>query len=87
MSMTPVGSTARWVAASRALEHALPNPLFTDPFAQDLAADAGLAMLAATRAAITGATLSGPDPYLSTRTRFFDETMCAAVRDFGIARQ
>ena len=36
IEMTPVGSTAAWVAASRALETESANPLFSDPFAREL---------------------------------------------------
>jgi diadenosine tetraphosphate (Ap4A) HIT family hydrolase len=39
--MTGVGLTARWVAASRALETDHASPLYRDPFARDLAGEAG----------------------------------------------
>jgi methyltransferase (TIGR00027 family) len=84
MSMTPVGSTARWVAANRALETASATPLFTDAYARELAGEPGFAMLTAVRSAISGATFTGPDPYLSIRTRFFDDRMLSAVRESSL---
>jgi methyltransferase (TIGR00027 family) len=78
-SMTPVGSTARWVAASRALETESANPLYRDPFARDLAGRPGFAMMAAMRGALGLPDTAAADPYLTIRTRYFDDSMRAAV--------
>lgn len=84
MGMTPVGSTARWVAANRALESEGPTPLYVDPFARALAGEAGFALASEMRAAgrAPGATAlaEAPDPYLTIRTRFLDDRLIDAVR-------
>jgi methyltransferase (TIGR00027 family) len=82
--MTPVGLTARWVAANRALETEAPNRLFIDPYARALAGEEGFALLAAGQKAYTWATPQGPDPYLSIRTRFFDDALLHAVSEAGL---
>ena len=71
--MTPVGLTACWIAASRALETESATPLFTDPYGRELAGDAGFAMMSITRAAMGMPNTSGPEAYLSIRTRFLDD--------------
>jgi len=83
-NMTAVGLTSRWVAANRALETELAQPLYRDPFARDLAADAGFDVLYGMRAASGMGTFTGPDPFLTIRTKFFDDHLLAAVRDGGI---
>jgi nitronate monooxygenase len=82
--MTPVGLTARWMAASRAVESDQPDPLFRDPLARALAGDDGFA----TRRMMGGpmARADGRDPHLSIRARFFDDALLDAVRARG-ARQ
>src|SRR5947208_1011203 len=78
--MSPVGQTSRWVAASRALEANQPAPLFSDPFAQFLAGEEGFAMMR--RASLwRGGEADAPNPFLSIRTRVFDDALLAAVRD------
>jgi methyltransferase (TIGR00027 family) len=86
MDMSPVGSTAQWIAAARALETESEAPLFTDPYARALAGEAGFATLAVTRAAAGGGAMPPdmPDPYLSLRTRFLDDTLIAAVADANV---
>ena len=81
MAMSPVGLTSRWIAASRALETESAAPLFSDPFARDLAGDVGFAMMQDVRAGIGFARFTGPDPYLSIRTRFFDDSLVAAAQE------
>jgi methyltransferase (TIGR00027 family) len=81
--MSPVGLTSRWVAASRALETAAPNPLFADPLAHVLAGEEGYALLRASRQASTMAQANGADPYLAIRTRFFDDALLGAVGEGG----
>jgi methyltransferase (TIGR00027 family) len=83
-SLSGVGETSRWVAASRALETGRADALYHDRFARELAGDVGLAILNAMRKAI-GATTSGePDPFLSIRTRFFDDTLLRATHGSAI---
>ncbi|MEO8522470.1 MAG: SAM-dependent methyltransferase [Acidobacteriota bacterium] len=83
-TLTPVGSTAQWVAANRALETESPEPLYRDPFARALAGEAGFAMLGAMRAAIGLPMSSAADPYLTIRTRYFDDALREAVRDESV---
>ena len=83
-NMTGVGLTSRWVAANRALETELAAPLYRDPFARDLAAEAGFDVLFGMRAASGMAAFAGPDPFLTIRTKFFDDQLLGAVRDGGI---
>jgi methyltransferase (TIGR00027 family) len=82
--MTGVGLSARWVAANRALETDHPSPLYRDAFARELAGDAGFDVLYSMRTAAGMGTFNGPDPYLSIRTRFFDDALLAAVRESSI---
>jgi methyltransferase (TIGR00027 family)/uncharacterized protein (TIGR02246 family) len=77
--MTGVGNTARWIAASRALESELALPLFSDPYARELAGDAGFELQRSMRAAM-GVPGDGPDLYLSIRTKFLDDALHDAVR-------
>jgi len=78
-SMTGVGNTARWIAASRAKESELALPLFSDPYARELAGEAGFELQRQMRAAM-GAQGDGPDLYLSIRTKFLDDALLNAVR-------
>ena len=80
-NMTPVGLTAQWVAANRALETESPEPLYRDPFARDLAGPAGFAMMTATRAVLGLADATRPEPYLTIRTKFLDDGMLQAVKE------
>jgi nitronate monooxygenase len=71
--MTSVGLTARWIAASRAVESERSDRLFHDPFARELAGQEGFAFRRA-----MGAGMSTPDnrdPHLAIRTRFFDDAL------------
>lgn len=79
MALTPVGSTALWIAASRALESESASPLFIDPYARELAGAAGDSILSAMRQ-VPGAPASGPDPFVSIRTRFLDDGVVSAVQ-------
>ena len=78
-AMTGVGNTARWIAASRAKESELTLPLFSDPYARDLAGEAGFDLQKSMRAAM-GAPGDGPDLYLSIRTKFLDDELHNIVR-------
>jgi O-methyltransferase involved in polyketide biosynthesis len=84
LSLTPVGSTARWIAAGRAIETEWTSPLFSDPFARDLAGTEGFAMLVAMRGPDRVGDATTPDPYFSIRTKFFDDGLIGAVRDGSI---
>ena len=84
MAMTPLGWTSRWVAAARALETESANPLFRDPLARDLAGRAGFELLSSMREALGVSATTGPEPYFSIRTRFFDDAIVAAVRRSSI---
>jgi len=78
-SMTGVGNTARWIAASRAKESELALPLFSDPYARELSGEAGFELQRHMRVAM-GAQGDGPDLYLSIRTKFLDDALLNAVR-------
>ena len=73
-----VAATARWTAAARAYERTQPEPLVDDPWAEELAGDAGMAWLAQ----------KGPDTTLPMviRARFFDDWL-ARVTAGGDPRQ
>ena len=81
--MTGVGNTARWIAASRACESELAQPLFSDPYARELAGDAGFELQRLMRAAM-GVPGDGPDLYLSIRTKFLDDALHNTVRSRGL---
>lgn len=78
-AMSGVGNTARWIAASRALESELALPLFSDPYARELAGDAGFELQRRMRASM-GAPEGGPDLYLSIRTKYLDDALHNTVR-------
>jgi methyltransferase (TIGR00027 family) len=82
--MTGVGLTSRWVAANRALETEQASPLYRDPYARELAGDAGFDVLYSMRTASGMGTFNGPDPYLTIRTRFFDDSLLNALRASSI---
>jgi methyltransferase (TIGR00027 family) len=84
MSMTPVGLTSRWIAANRAREAEAPEPLFDDPYAAALAGEEGFALLAAGQKAKPWPTADGPDPYLSIRTRFFDDALMRVANEANL---
>ena len=81
--MTGVGNTARWIAASRARESELAQPLFSDPFARELAGEAGFELQRLMRTAM-GVPGDGPDLYLSIRTKFLDDALHDTVRSRGL---
>ena len=83
--MTPVGATSRWIAAARALESESEEPLFSDPFARDLAGDVGFSIFASTQG-VSGAVAHTRNPYLSIRTKFLDDAILQAVREHGYAQ-
>jgi len=85
--MTPVGATARWIAAARALETESEKPLFVDPYARALASDDGFALLDSMRRSMgPSAGTGGPDLYLSLRTKFLDDGLLEVVRERGISQ-
>ena len=82
-SLSGVGNTARWIAASRAIETELPVPLFSDPYARELAGEEGFKLQSRMRAAM-GAQGDGPDVYLSIRTKYLDDAIVDAVRSLSL---
>jgi methyltransferase (TIGR00027 family) len=78
-SMSPVGNTSLWVAACRAIETESDEPLFVDPFARSLAGDAGSEFH-------ERASSIGTLPYLTIRTKYFDDELQKFVRE-GHIRQ
>ncbi len=77
--MSPVGNTSLWVAACRAIETESDDPLFVDPFARSLAGDAGSEFE-------ERASAIGTNPYLTIRTKYFDDELQKVVRE-GQIRQ
>jgi methyltransferase (TIGR00027 family) len=72
-------------AANRALETALARPLYRDPFAGHLAGDAGRSLLdAMRRASWPGYGATGPEPFLTVMTRFFDDALQQVVAESAI---
>ena len=84
--MSAVGETARWVAANRALETELADPLYRDPFARELAGDTGFSMMSVMRGALGVPDTPNPDMYLTIRTRFFDDAVLRAARESSMAQ-
>jgi methyltransferase (TIGR00027 family) len=66
-----VAATARWTAAVRAHESGLPDAIFTDPYAADLAGETGFRLL-------ERYDNPGVKEFISIRTRYLDETAAAA---------
>jgi methyltransferase (TIGR00027 family) len=85
-TMSGVGLTSRWVAASRALETESTEPLYQDPYARALAGDAGVEMLYTMRSIAGMAGFTGPDPYLTIRTKFLDDALVEAVHNLGLSQ-
>jgi methyltransferase (TIGR00027 family) len=79
--MNPISLTSCWVAVGRALETERPDRLFHDPYARALAGPQGFALFAAMQAAKGGTPSAEADPYLSIRTRFFDDALLRALAD------
>jgi methyltransferase (TIGR00027 family) len=71
--LDPVATTARLTAAMRAHESARPDRLFVDPYAEPLAGEQGMAMLAHPDVAEAGSAIT-------IRTPWIDERITAAVR-------
>lgn len=84
--ISPVGATALWIAADRAIETESTQPLFSDPLARSLAGDLGFRVMAQLSPANAGFRESPllSDPYLSVRTRFFDDALVGVTAEQGI---
>lgn len=67
--------TAAWIAAARARESARADRLFDDPWAADLAGDAGRSRLTASER-----TSGRENAFLPVRTRYFDDVLLDATR-------
>jgi methyltransferase (TIGR00027 family) len=74
------------LAANRALETELQHPLYTDPFARQLAGGAGWSALSAMRQASWPGYTLGPDPYLTILTKFFDDALLRVVSESAITQ-
>lgn len=70
--MDPIATTALYTAMLRAMESARPDPLFTDPFAAELAGPRGREVLDWMEARAPGVT---QNPAVAVRTRFFDDAL------------
>lgn len=90
LPMSMFGTLALVNAANRALETEQAHPLYRDPFARVLAGDAGMALMAQMRwswgAASGPLSARDPQPYLSIRTRFFDDALQNAVHTAGLTQ-
>jgi len=86
MPMSPVGRTARWVAAQRALESKRADRLFEDSLAEPLAGADGFAMAMTARLVRPGLAKDAPDPYIPIRTAFLDNALLRAMAE-GDLRQ
>lgn len=73
--LDPVGQTARWVAAARAVESQRPDRLFDDPYAALLAGQDGETCLR-----VLGVQNVPIVAYLAMRTRFLDDLIADGVR-------
>jgi methyltransferase (TIGR00027 family) len=73
-------------AAHRALETERPRPLFRDAFARALAGQVGWSALAASRHTRWPGYSSGPDPFITIVTRFFDDALRNAVARSNITQ-
>jgi methyltransferase (TIGR00027 family) len=71
--LTPVASTALWMAAERARESVRPDRLFDDPLAERLAGPEGLRIMAEMRAGLP------ENPAIPIRTRYFDDRLLDVV--------
>jgi methyltransferase (TIGR00027 family) len=69
-----VTSTANWIAAIRARESRRADRLFDDPYAEALAGERGVAMLAASERASGGRSM-----FVPVRVRWFDDAVLGAV--------
>ena len=82
----PLMLSALLAAAYRALETELPRPLYRDALARPLAGEVGWSALAATQQARWPGYSSGPDPYVTVMTRFFDDALRNVVTQSEITQ-
>jgi len=84
--MTPVGKTSLWIAANRALGTESNAPLYRDPFARELAGQAGFDLVSMMKAAKhrDNTNTIGPSPYITIRTKFFDDAIVKGLSAFAI---
>ncbi len=71
----PFATTARWIAAARARETRRTGCLFSDPFAELFAGEAGRSMLERSEQAA-----GGENRFLPVRTRHFDDALLAGIQ-------
>jgi methyltransferase (TIGR00027 family) len=84
MGLSPVGLTSVWTAAARALESEHPQRLFFDPYAAELAGPDGFSLLKKMHHDNPHLQENAPDPYLSIRTRYFDDSILRAIHQLSI---
>jgi methyltransferase (TIGR00027 family) len=80
----PFMVSALVAAANRAVETELARPLYRDPFARHLAGDVGRSLLDAMRRASWPGCTTGPEPYMTVMTRFFDDALRQVVAESAI---
>ena len=80
----PLMLAALVAAANRACETELDRPLYRDTYARRLAGEAGLSPLSEWLRASWPGYGSGPNPYLSVLTKFFDDALQRAVHNSDI---
>jgi methyltransferase (TIGR00027 family) len=85
-SLSALDSVSLVVAAHRALETELEHPLFRDPLARSLAGNDGFALFATLRSTSWPGFGRGPEPYVSIRTRYFDDALLSAVREHRLTQ-
>ncbi|MBD2108163.1 SAM-dependent methyltransferase [Nodosilinea sp. FACHB-13] len=84
-SADPISYTAKIVAAKRAIEQSLPQPLFDDPYAAALAGDEVEHLLAkwqqvsAQQGRALEEVIAKRTRYIAIRTRFFDDLLLATL--------
>ena len=73
-------------AANRALETERAQPLYRDQFARPLAGRIGWSVFEAMQRASWPGFATGPDPYLTVMTRFFDDALQRVVSESAITQ-
>jgi methyltransferase (TIGR00027 family) len=82
----PLTLSSLLAATHRALETELPQPLYRDALARPLAGQIGWSALAATQSTRWPGYGSGPDPFVTIVTRFFDDALRNVVTQCNITQ-
>jgi methyltransferase (TIGR00027 family) len=80
----PMMRLALVAAANRACETEVGRPLYRDPYARALAGEEGRALLRALFSVTGPGYGTGPNPYMSVKTKFFDDALQSVVNDSAI---